>query len=211
MESDKHYFFEGLFVIGFVIAVSFAFVWLARTGHRDDVLYQIRFTESVSGLSLGDPVKYRGVDVGTVSSMIIDPEDPRLVKVDVTLRKDAPVKTDTKASLHLKGITGTVFIELNGGSAAAQRLVAATPAGTIPEIPTEKSKLATILDTLPAVIEKFSSLESKTTKVIGDVGAVAGTIKEAAGNVKETTAKIKEDPSLLLRRPKKPAANPAQQ
>ncbi|TMH09965.1 MAG: MCE family protein [Betaproteobacteria bacterium] len=77
MESDKHYFIEGLFIIGVSIAAAFAFVWLANAGHRDDVLYRIHFTESVSGLSLGDPVKYRGVDVGTVKSMGIDTDDPR--------------------------------------------------------------------------------------------------------------------------------------
>jgi len=41
---------------------------LRRTGNKD-VLYRIHFAESVSGLSLGDPVKYLGVDVGTVKTM----------------------------------------------------------------------------------------------------------------------------------------------
>ena len=65
METDKHYFIEGLFIIGIVIAAAFFSVWLVSSGHRDDVLYRIHFTESVSGLALGDPVKFRGVDVGT--------------------------------------------------------------------------------------------------------------------------------------------------
>jgi phospholipid/cholesterol/gamma-HCH transport system substrate-binding protein len=124
----------------------------------------------------------------------------------VSLRKDAPVKTDTKASLKLKGITGTVFIELDGGSAGAQSLLASLEPGKIPEIPAEKSKLTSILDALPAVIDKFSAIESKTSKVLTDVGDATGTIKDAAGDVKETTAKIKENPSLLLRAPKKETA-----
>ena len=72
METDRHYFLEGLFIIGLAIAAALAFVWLAKTGHRDDVLYRIHFAESVSGLSLGDPVKFHGVDVGTVKAMAID-------------------------------------------------------------------------------------------------------------------------------------------
>ena len=56
MESDKRYFFEGLFIIFFTLAAVFAFVWLSRAGHRDDVTYRIRFNESVAGMSLGDPV-----------------------------------------------------------------------------------------------------------------------------------------------------------
>src|SRR6478736_4599623 len=114
MESDRHYFIEGLFVIALSIAIAFFFVWLARPGNKDDVLYRIHFEESVSGLSLGDPVKFLGVDVGTVKAMVIDPQDPHKVQVDVSLHKDAPVKTDTTATLKLKGITGVFFIELNG-------------------------------------------------------------------------------------------------
>lgn len=209
MEPDKHYFLEGLFIIGLTIAAAFAFVWLAKSGNRDDVLYRIHFAESVSGLALGDPVKFHGVDVGTVKAMSIDNADPRLVEVDVSLRKDVPVKTDTKASLKLKGLTGTVYIELNGGDAKAQDLVAATPQGQIPEIPAEKSKLTSILDALPNVIEKFSSMESKATKVLTDVSKVTGTMKEAADNVKETTEKVKENPSLLLRRPRKSDSTPS--
>lgn len=195
METDKHYFIEGLFIIGFSVAAAFFFVWLASSGHRDDVAYRIHFAESVSGLALGDPVKFRGVDVGTVKAMAIDAADPRLVQVDVRLRKDAPVKTDTKATLKLKGITGVVYIELDGGSAEAKTLIAATPEGQIPEIPAEKSSLASVLDELPKVIARFSSLEDRANKVVADVGALTG--------------KLKENPSLLLWPPKeKPAASP---
>lgn len=216
MEAEKHYFLEGVFIIVITVAAAFAFVWLGKTGHRDDVLYRIHFAESVSGLALGDPVKFHGVDVGTVKTMAIDNVDPRLVQVDVALRKDAPIKTDTKASLKLKGITGTVFIELNGGSADAKSLVAATESGKIPEIPYEKSKLTTLLDSLPTVIEKFSAMGTTATKVLTDVGKVTGTLKEAADNAKETSEKVKENPSLLLRKPKNtepttaPAPTPSQ-
>jgi len=188
MESDRHYFIEGLFVIALSIAIAFFFVWLARPGNKDDVLYRIHFEESVSGLSLGDPVKYLGVDVGTVKAMVIDPIDPHKVRVDVQLHKDTPVKTDTQATLKLKGITGVFFIELNGGSAGAQTLVAATPKGQVPEIPAVKNSLNQVIDELPKVVQKFSAIEDKAKKVVTDVGAV--------------TAEVKANPSLLLRRPK---------
>jgi phospholipid/cholesterol/gamma-HCH transport system substrate-binding protein len=179
METDKHYFVEGLFIIGLAIAAAFFSVWLVSSGHRDDVVYRIHFVESVSGMALGDPVKFHGVDIGTVKAMALDPADPRKVQVDVRLRKEAPVKTDTKASLKLKGITGVVYIELNGGAPGAQSLLAATPEGQIPEIASEKSSLTTVMDQLPKVIEKFSAIEEQTKKVVTDVGDVTGRIKES--------------------------------
>ena len=196
METDKRYFIEGLFIIGFAVGIALFAVWLANSGDRDDVTYRIHFAESVTGLSLGDPVKFHGVDVGKVKTMALDPENPKLVQVDVRLRKDAPVKTDTKASLRLKGVTGVVYVELDGGSPAAPSLAAATPEGQVPEIPYEKSSIATLEEQLPSVLKKFSALEDKAGKVISDVSGV--------------TSQIKEDPSVLLHGPKeKPASKDA--
>jgi phospholipid/cholesterol/gamma-HCH transport system substrate-binding protein len=139
-------------------------------------------------LSLGDPVKYHGVDVGSVQAMDLDPADPRRVRVDVRVRKDAPVKTDTKATLQLKGLTGGVFVELHGGTPNTPALLAATPGGQMPEIASEKSNLASVLEQLPKVVEKMSAIEDQAKKVLGEVGGV--------------TRQIKEDPSVLLKGPK---------
>src|SRR5262249_37147327 len=118
-----------------------------------------------------------------------DAADPRLVEVDVRLRKEAPVKTDTKATLALKGITGVVYVELTGGSADAKRLVDVTPHDQVPEIPSEKSRLALLPEQLAKVVDKFSAIEDQAKKVVTDVGSV--------------TNRIKENPSLLLRSPSK--------
>ncbi len=184
METDKRYFTAGLFIIVLSVGAALAFMWLAGSERRDDVTYRVRFTESVSGLAVGEIVKYRGVDVGTVKSMALDATDPRSVEVEVSLRKLAPIKTDTKAVLKLKGITGGVFIELDGGTPETQTLVAVTPAGEIPVIPAEKSSLTTAMDQLPKVIEKFTAIE----------GQVKGVLNEVSGITKQ----VKDNPSVLL-------------
>jgi phospholipid/cholesterol/gamma-HCH transport system substrate-binding protein len=199
METDKRYFFEGLFIIVLSVAAAFFAMWLGSPGRHDDVLYRIHFAESVSGLAVGDPVKYRGVDVGTVRTMIIDPDNSRRVRVDVRLRKDTPVKTDTRASLALKGITGVVFIELSGGDPAAQTLVAVTPPDKIPEIPSEKTGLKAVLDELPKLVAKFSAIEDQTRKVLTNA-------EKVVTGVGALTEKVTANPSLLLRRPRESSA-----
>jgi len=180
---------------GFVLVLGAALIagvlWLASGGgsHTEYDLYLALAEESVAGLNVNAPVKYRGVDVGTVKSLIIDPDNSRLVRVEVRLRKDTPVKTDTRASLALKGLTGAVFIELNGGDPAAQTLLAVTPPGKLPEIPSEKTGLKAMLDDLPKLVEKFGALEDQVKKVVTNAGAL--------------TEKVKANPSLLLRSPKK--------
>jgi phospholipid/cholesterol/gamma-HCH transport system substrate-binding protein len=184
METDRHYFIEGLFVIGFCIAAAVFSLWLVGTGHRDDVLYRIHFSDSVSGLALGDAVKFHGVDVGTVKAITLDPTDPRLVQVDVRLRKDTPIKTDTKAILRPKGVTGVVVIELDGGNPDAPTLLASTREGQIPEIASEKSSINLALDSLPKLLERFASIEGQVKKVLTDVN--------------DATSEIKQNPSVLL-------------
>jgi phospholipid/cholesterol/gamma-HCH transport system substrate-binding protein len=194
VETDKRYFIAGLFIVVLTIGAALGFMLFAGSERRDDVLYTIRFKESVSGLLLGESVKYRGVDVGTVKSMALDAADPRIVQVGVMLRKDAPIKTDTMAVLKLKGVTGGVFIELNGGNPGAQPLLASTPAGQVPEIESEKSSLNNVLDQLPHLIEKFSALEDQAKNILKDTN--------------EFTTKVKDNPSLLIWRQKKKDAAP---
>ena len=178
METDRHYFFEGLFVIGIALAAAVFAIWLGSSGRSDDVIYRIRFPDSVDGLAIGDAVKYRGVDVGTIKTMEIDPDNPRLVLVEVRLRKETPIKTDTRATLELKGITGVVMIELGGGDRAAKSLLEITPAGRIPEIPYEKSGLKAMLDELPKAIGKISDLADGLSKLVSKLG---GKDKEKSG------------------------------
>ena len=184
MENDKRYFIAGLFIIVLTVGAALSFMWLSGSERRDDVMYRIRFNESVSGLTIGEIVKYRGVDVGTVKTLALDAADPRVVEVGVSLRKESPVKTDTKAVLKLKGVTGGLFVELNGGTPNTEALVAVTPAGETPVIAAEKSSLTAAMDQLPRVIEKFSAMEDQAKKVLKDVGGL--------------TAKVKENPSVLL-------------
>jgi phospholipid/cholesterol/gamma-HCH transport system ATP-binding protein len=202
-QSDKHYFVVGLFIIGFSVAAALFSIWLVGAGNRDDVIYRIRFAESVSGMAVGDAVQYRGVEVGTVKAMRIDSADPRLVLVDVRLRKETPVKTDTKASLRLKGITGTVAIELSGGDPAAPTLLSVTSKDQVPEIPSERNRLLTIFDQVPQTIKAFQEIEEQLKKLVSNknIAALSSTLEElrsAAHNASELFVSLKENPSQLL-------------
>ena len=82
---------------------------------------------------------------------------------------------------------------MSGGDPAAKTLLAVTPPDQIPEIPSEKTGLKAMLDSLPKVVEKFSAIEDQVKKVVTSVGGL--------------TDKVKENPSLLLRRPDKDASD----
>ena len=176
MESDKRYFFEGLFIIVFSLAAALAFVWLAKTGHRDDVTYRIRFNESVSGMTAGDTVKFRGVDMGTVKAMAIDEADPRRVQVEVRLRKDTLVYTDTKASLKLR-INGVVLSSRRRQSESRSRSRRPPRDRFRKFLPEEQAHDGSQLP----VVAEVRRARDKTAKVLEDVGEVTKSKGEPFG------------------------------
>src|SRR5271154_3606446 len=126
METDKHYLRVGSFVLLTLLAAAVFTIWLVGTYDNSKYTsYRIHFAESVSGLDIGGPVKFHGVQVGKVETMSIDPTDMRLIRVDISILKSTPVKTDTTASLKLQGITGSVYIELSGTNPQAADLASA--------------------------------------------------------------------------------------
>lgn len=77
--------------------------------------YTINFRETVSGLSPGSPVKVRGVDVGRVENITIDPKDVEVVNVKIRVRQGLPILKGALARLVSGGITGLKHVEITGG------------------------------------------------------------------------------------------------
>lgn len=126
MEPRVHYVIVGIFVLLLGSAAVALSLWLAfgQVGYEIRS-YRVYMTDSVSGLFLDAPVKYRGVQVGRVRDMGLDPE--RLDRVQLTLDIDAsvPIKEDTIATLTFQGVTGIASIDLSGGSLESPLLQAA--------------------------------------------------------------------------------------
>ena len=183
MEPDRHDFLVGCFILGCVALIIGFSLWLGRGNGDDYQPYRIRFSESVSGLSVGGAVKFRGVDIGKVETIAIDTEDTRFIKVVVRVLKTTPIKADTLASLKMQGVTGVVFVELNGGSANLPDLIAADYAGGIPEIASETSSIANIVNQAPELLQKTSKILDQLNKLISDenvnqVASVIGSLAE---------------------------------
>ena len=105
-------------MIGFV-------AWLAKVDiDREFNAYHIFFEGSVTGLSSASNVLYRGIPVGTVNEVIIDPDDSSRVRVTVEVASNTPIREDSVATLELQGITGASLIQITGGSADSPELVA---------------------------------------------------------------------------------------
>ncbi len=113
MASQKTKFTVGLFVFFGIIIAVLAFVWLGMSRFLErGQYYAIYFNETVQGLDIDSPVKYRGVAIGRVVRIDVAP-DSKLIQVKVQIDKEHKLDTNIIAQLSLVGITGSMFIELD--------------------------------------------------------------------------------------------------
>jgi phospholipid/cholesterol/gamma-HCH transport system substrate-binding protein len=141
----------------------------------------------VTGLELDSNVRYRGVPVGRVRDIRIDPANIERIRVTIEVRADTPVKTDTKATLELQGLTGGIYVLLNEGTQEAAELPK-TMIAPYPEIGSRRSALAQIFQGAPELIAKGSLLLDRATLLFSDENQTA--IKNILSNVEALTASL---------------------
>ena len=179
MESKTHYIIVGLFVIILSLSLIAVGLWLSvGTENKLYDIYQAYMSESVSGLNLKAPVKYRGVEVGQVAKIALSLERPNHISVLLEIERGTPLKQDTFAILSTQGITGLAFIELTGGSLDAPTLTA-KPGERYPEIQTKPSLLFRIDATITLLsdnLQQISSIAKDLLQNLRDVAVTANTL-----------------------------------
>ena len=111
MESRAYAFITGLFVVALVAAIVVWANWLAQEP-EDRKAYRVIATTPVSGLNAQAQVRYRGMSVGRVTSIKLDPTDRHKILIDIEVNGDIPVTRGTYAQLGMEGITGIAYVHL---------------------------------------------------------------------------------------------------
>jgi len=134
MPAKQNYFKLGLFVLASLLILGvLLFLLGGRSLFAPKVVVETYFNESVAGLEVGAPVKFRGVPFGQVSQIGVSTsfyqkdvplDDARnyiVVRMTLTgfteeeIEERAPVyvKRGLRASTQLAGVTGQLFISLD--------------------------------------------------------------------------------------------------
>lgn len=166
METRASYLLVGVFALIAMLGFAIAVIWMAGVNLRDDAMrYDIFFKGSVSGLKEGNAVRYRGIPVGVVTSMEINPDNVEEVRVTIEIPQKTPVKEDTAAALEYQGITGVGYIELSGGTHKAP-LLAAKAGQARPVIPSRPSQLQELIDTAPELVTRITAVVDRVALLL---------------------------------------------
>lgn len=179
----------GAFVVVLAVTGVGLLLWLAsgRLSQKTYDTYVTYSKESVAGLNLHAPVKYRGVEVGSVREIGLDETDPERVRLVLEVERGTPVRTDTVAVLTSQGLTGIVFVDLGGGSRAAPPLQAG-PGQPYPVIPSGPSLLRRLDTGASALLADLDRVVVHLDEVLDD--GTRASLRGMAADLRQVTAAL---------------------
>lgn len=190
MASQKTKFIVGLFLVSGIGIALLAFIWLGMSRYFEKGRYYVTyFNESVQGLDKDSPVKYRGVSVGRVHSIIVAP-DSKLVKVVLKIETGMVLDTNIIAQLKSVGITGSVFVELDQKlKDEPDRSPPLSFPSEYPIVASKPSELGEILRGIDDIMKNIKAvdLEGISAKIKSSLDTIESTVQEA--NVKGISRK----------------------
>jgi phospholipid/cholesterol/gamma-HCH transport system substrate-binding protein len=151
----------------FTAGIIFFAFWLGNTGFKDDYdLYLLRTKESVSGLSKDSGVKLKGVDIGTVSAIEVNPKNIEEVEITLKITKGIPIKEDMQGTISMFGLTGLSYVEIEGGTNGAKTLHPAE--GELPVIQSGSSLLGRLENNFEDLSEKLIVILERGEQLLSD-------------------------------------------
>lgn len=184
MMKAANHFKLGLFVVIALVAVVATSVGLgAKALDRDTLEYHTYFDESVQGLEIGAPVKFRGVTVGSVQSIDIAPDNRHVevvaeIAVDVARRIGLAeperadralrpvVGEDLRAQLGSQGLTGVKYLLIDSFDPAEAPAPSLPFVAAQPYIPATPSFFKNVEDVLVASLDDLPEVTERTRAVI---------------------------------------------
>lgn len=162
MENRAHALAAGLFALIFGAALLGALWWFSNEHEpmRDLVLVA---RGDINGLGPQARVRYRGLAVGTVSAVRIDPRAPHDILVHVRVAEDLPLTRGTRATLGTMGVTGLAYVQLDDRGDDPTPL--AGTADTPPRIPLEPGLLDRIAERALAAVDRFDMIGTQVARM----------------------------------------------
>lgn len=175
MASQRTKFAVGLFLTCGVLFAVLVIIWLGMSRFLEKGRHYVTyFDESVQGLNIDSPVKYRGVFIGRVESIGVAP-DSKLIQVVLKIESGQALDSRIVAQLKSVGITGSMFIELDrkktGEPDQSPKLNFPTE---YPIVASKPSEIGELIAGINDVLDQIKSL---------DLQAIAGQLQLTLENI----------------------------
>ena len=192
MENRSHAFLAGLFLL-ILGASALGALWWFSGRSEETHSYIVETRGNVTGLNLQGQVRYRGIRVGKVESIRLDPRDARITLIGISVRTDVPITKGTTAELGHQGLTGIAHVLLkdDGGNA---ELLAPNEEGSV-RIVMQDSLMQELADTGGDALRQARDLLASMNEILRPENRQA--ITKMLANLESTTAQARETSARL--------------
>jgi len=188
LETKANYVAVGAFVLACVVGLVITIMWLAGAQYSQEwAYYQTYFKGPVTGLGKGTVTRYNGIDVGRVTELKFNPNDPQSVIVTMQVQPNLNIREDSQASIESQGLTGGSYVEISGGTAKSPTLVA-RDGQDYPVIRAKQSTLQQLEQSAPEVVAKLNIAVTRLNDVLSDKNRKS--LTNVLSNLDETTSAI---------------------
>jgi len=186
MAVEKSYARLGLFlVVVLVVVVATALLFIQRWRSRAVIAMVTYTNENVSGLEVSSPVRFRGVSLGRVSEVRVDPREviveidfemfpDRLNTIGISTERVGQIRDlrgmfpNLRASMVSNPVTGEAYLLLDvPENPPPPMTLAFTP--DRPYVPWVPTTLATVQDRLPKILERAEAALQTVTEIVSKV------------------------------------------
>jgi len=225
----------GAFVLGsIVIAVATVMILGGSTFFTKNYMFVSYFSDSINGLDVGAPVKFKGVTIGSVDKILLNMQDADMRDSTVTIvysidlksassrsggsidalplleSVDKQIEEGLRAKLNYQSIvTGMLYIELDYFAAPHEPYKLQHTSPDYKEVPVIKSGLSEMGKTLEKVLNNI--LEIDFSQIANNANALLLNLNEKvvqidAGTINRSVIKTLSDLDRVVNDPSIPAA-----
>ena len=165
MESRSYALLTGLFTILLGIALAASFIWF-RGDTKSYSTYLVVSKFPVNGLNRQAAVRFRGVEIGKVEDISIDPRDSKIILIRVIVDDTVPITRGTFAQIGYQGLTGIAFVVLDddGSNPAPMQY----PAGDVARIEVRGNVFDDLAQSSKALLQQASDLLDRLNKIASE-------------------------------------------
>lgn len=199
MESRAHALIAGSFILLLGLAAGAAVWWLGY-GRGDLKQYVLVARQNVTGLNLQAPVRYRGIRAGRVEAIELDPADPRLILVRISLDARYPVTAGTTARLNTQGLTGIAYVQLEDDGSRPEPLAAS--GGELPRIALKPTLMDTLGGQLGDIADRTAEVMARLSALLDERGSLRQSLDRlaaASGDLRESARQLPATVAALQR------------
>ena len=200
--TDKFKVRLGLFVLGGLTLFVLAIFIIGKQKNLFNPVFTLRSTFSnVSGLRVGNNIRFSGINVGTVDNIIIINDSTVRVDMSIKIEVKKFIKTDSEVAIGSEGLIGDRLLIITQGSADAsvvtegKQLMSKEPVETdaiMASLQVTAGNAEIITEQLAEIMTKINSGEGTLGKLIQDT-TIAGNLNQTIVNLKKSSKGLGEN------------------